>query len=88
MDAANEAAGEGWKVNMRNLGELSPETIAAMLQMAVDAAAGGHDMRPVEGGDSGHQTICRRCGMTAWVDDSGMIYSLLAYKCPDGVTDD
>ena len=67
---------------MRLLGELSTEVIEAMLQMAVDAAAGGHDMRPVEGGDSGHKTICRRCGMTVWIGDNGLTYSLLADVCP------
>lgn len=61
-----------------------------MLQIAVNAAAGGHDMtgfEPVQdqdGDPNGHQAVCRRCGLSAWVDDSGMQYSLLAADCPGG----
>ena len=36
-----------------------------------------HDGRP-----NGYQARCRRCNLTAWVDDSGMMYNLLAAVCP------
>jgi hypothetical protein len=59
-----------------------------MLEVAVSAAGGNHDLSgfaAVEGsaGDmEGYQAKCRRCGMTAWVSEDGLIYSLLADICP------
>ena len=60
----------------------------SMLSIAVNAAAGGHDLsgfEPVvdaDGQPNGHQATCRRCGLSAWVGDNGVIYSLLDDVCP------
>ena len=62
----------------------------SMLQIAINAAAAGHDLtgfQPVQDEDdnpNGYEARCRLCSMTAWVDDSGMMYSLLADTCPNG----
>ena len=59
----------------------------SMLEIAVNAAAAGHDLsgfEPVQDGDAkpnGYQAKCRKCGQTAWVGDSGLIYSLLDSEC-------
>ena len=55
---------------------MSPTAAAyeSMLEIAVNAAAGGHNLtgfEAVEGPDGGHQAECRRCGMTAWVGGDG-----------------
>jgi hypothetical protein len=48
-----------------------------MLQIAVNAAAGNHDLtafEPVDDDDgrsNGHQAQCRRCGQSAWVGENG-----------------
>jgi len=61
----------------------------SMLQIAVNAAAAGHDLtgfEPVEdmdGNPNGYEAKCRHCGQTAWVYFSGMIYSLLDDVCPN-----
>ena len=70
------------------LGKYPPEAREAMLEIMVDAAFGDHDLtsfEPVQdhdGDPNGYQASCRLCGLTAWVDDSGMMYSLLAAECP------
>ena len=73
---------------MRLLGKYSTFAHESMLSVAVNAAAGGHDMSgfdPVQDADgqpNGHQARCRRCNLTAWVSDQGLQYSLLADVCP------
>jgi len=70
------------------MGMLGQKARSSMLEIAVNGAAGGHDLtgfEPVQDHDdrpNGYQARCRKCDLTAWVDDSGMIYSLLAHKCP------
>jgi hypothetical protein len=78
---------------MAKLGQISPETRASMLELAVNATSGNHELDGFEAVDdydgrhNGYETRCRRCNLTAWVDDSGMMYSLLAAVCP-GANDD
>jgi hypothetical protein len=58
---------------------------AAILETQVNAALAGHDIGPFEPVDpeiGGYQAACRRCGKTAWVGGNGLIYSLMAEKCP------
>ena len=75
-------------VTMNLLGQFSTFAQESMLQIAVDAAAGGHDLsgfEPVQDADgqpNGFQATCKRCGLTAWVGDNGVQYSLLADVCP------
>jgi hypothetical protein len=58
-----------------------------MLEIAVNAAAAGHELggfEPVDDTDgraNGWQARCRICGMTAWVGLNGLQYSLLGDVC-------
>jgi hypothetical protein len=55
------------------------------LEMMVEAALAGHDIGPFEPADAttgGYEAACRRCGRSVWVGDDGLIYSLLAERCP------
>ena len=61
----------------------------SMLEIAVNAAAAGHDLTGFERVDAdvglpdGYEARCRKCGKTAWVGDDGLMYSLLdAKRCP------
>ena len=60
----------------------------SMLEIAVNAAAGGHDLGGFEtvgnagGTINGYQAKCRLCGMTTWVGDNGLRNSLLDDICP------
>jgi hypothetical protein len=43
----------------------------------------GHALAPFDPVPSGgYQSRCRRCGRTAWVGPTGLIYSLLPKRCP------
>lgn len=70
------------------LGRISSETRATMLELAVNATSGNHDLAGCEAVDdydshhNGYEARCWRCNLTAWIDDSGMVYSLLADTCP------
>ena len=70
------------------LGKYSAEARSSMMQIAVNAAGQNHDLsgfEPVQdadGNDNGYQAICRLCGGSAFVADSGLHYSLLADHCP------
>jgi len=54
----------------------------AILETQVNAALSGHDIGPFEPVETfegaGYQARCRRCNQTAWVGESGLMYSLLA----------
>jgi hypothetical protein len=58
-----------------------------MLQIAVNAAAGGHDLTGFEmaansgGHQAGYRAQCRNCDQTVLVDFNGMIYSRLDDVC-------
>ena len=61
----------------------------SMLEIAVNAAAAGHDLTGFEKVDAavglpdGYEARCRKCGRTAWVGDDGLMYSLLDRdRCP------
>ncbi len=48
-------------------------------------AMGGHDLgpfEPVEVLTGGYEARCRSCNQSAWVWDSGLMYSLLGDSCP------
>jgi len=72
---------------MALLGKYSPECRQSMMEIMVNAALVGHDMTPFEpvADDNqltpGYQTTCRRCKKTAWVNNAGMMYSLLDDAC-------
>ena len=59
----------------------------SMLEIAVNAAAAGHDLTGFEPVDAtvglpdGHEARCRDCDQTAWVGDGGLMYSLLGQEC-------
>ena len=54
----------------------------AMLEIAVNAVGGGHELGGFELTErNGFQAECRRCGMTAWVGVDGVMYSLLGDSC-------
>ena len=61
----------------------------SMLEIAVNAAAGGHDLggfglvHDHNNNPNGYQARCRKCDLTAWVDFSGTMYNLLADECPN-----
>ena len=61
----------------------------SMLEIAVAAAAGGHDLGGfglvVDHDDhpNGYQARCRKCDLTVWVDFDGMVFNLLADRCPN-----
>jgi len=60
----------------------------SMMEVAVNAVGGNHDLsgfavaEDSDGKADGYQAQCRRCGMTAWVSEDGLIYSLLEELCP------
>ena len=62
----------------------------SLIEIAVNSAAGNHDLGGFElvedhdGDPNGYEARCRKCNQTAWVDFSGMMYSLLADACPGG----
>ena len=62
----------------------------AMLEIAVNAAADGHDLsgfKPVDAADGlpdGYEARCRKCGRMAWVGADGLVYSLLGEHCSKG----
>jgi hypothetical protein len=48
----------------------------AILEAQVNAALSGHDIGPFEPVDTvtgGYQAVCRKCGQTVWVGDSGVM---------------
>jgi hypothetical protein len=59
----------------------------SILEIQVNAALAGHDLGPFDPVESsfegaGYQAECRKCGLTAWVGESGLMYSLLGESCP------
>lgn len=58
---------------------------ASRLEVMVEATLAGHDIGPFAPVDTvrgGCEAVCRRCGRSVWVGDDGLIYSLLADRCP------
>jgi hypothetical protein len=67
----------------------SPAANESMLEIAVNAAAAGHDLTGFEKVDEavglpeGYEARCRKCRKTAWVGEDGLTFSLLnAERCP------
>ncbi len=64
-----------------------PDPRASILAIQVNAALAGHDLGkfdPVETFDgAGYQAKYRRCNQTAWVGESGLMYSLLDERCSE-----
>jgi len=57
----------------------------SILSIQVDAALSGHDLgpfEPVEVLTGGYEARCRKCDQSAWVGDSGLMYSLISNRCP------
>ena len=57
----------------------------SILEIQVDAALSGHDLGPFEPVavlTGGYEARCRNCNQSAWVGDSGLMYSLLDDSCP------
>jgi len=60
--------------------ELTKDAKESILAIQVDAALAGHDLgpfEPVEVLPGGYEARCRNCNQSAWVGDSGLMYSLL-----------
>ena len=60
------------------------EARESILSIPVDAALTGHDLgpfEPVEVLTGGYEARCRRGLQSAWVGDSGLLYSLLDDRC-------
>ncbi|MGB3716231.1 MAG: hypothetical protein WA996_17560 [Candidatus Promineifilaceae bacterium] len=54
---------------------------ATILESQVNAALSGYDIGPFESVERGYQAVCRTCGKSIWVGDSGVMYSLLGERC-------
>jgi hypothetical protein len=53
----------------------------AMMEAMAEAALGGHELGQWEVVENGYQATCQRCGMTTWLGNEGLRYSLLADSC-------
>lgn len=63
---------------------MSPDVKEAMLEAAIEAALGGHDLAPWEQLDESgneYQAHCKLCLKTTWVGSS-LRYSILEDTCP------
>lgn len=58
-----------------------------MLESAVEAALGCHELGEWEQVEDGWQARCQLCQVTTWVGDNGLKYSLLEDTCPGASTD-
>ncbi|MGB3714515.1 MAG: hypothetical protein WA996_08815 [Candidatus Promineifilaceae bacterium] len=59
---------------------LTESAKAAILEAQVNTALTDHDLGPFEPVDTvngGYQAVCRKCGKSVWVGDSGVTYRLL-----------
>ncbi len=59
---------------------------ASLLEIQVNNALAGHDLgpfEPVEVLTGGYEARCRLRNQSAWVGDSGLMYSLLDQRCQD-----
>ena len=59
---------------------LSKEPKESILHIQVDASLARHDLgpfEPVEVFTGGYEARCRKYNQSAWVGDSGLMYSLL-----------
>jgi len=57
------------------------EAKEAHLEAIAEAALGGHDLDAWERTKKGWMSTCLLCGITTWVGDSGIRYSLLGDEC-------
>jgi len=53
----------------------------ALLDAAVEAALGGHELGEWTAVEDGWQATCLRCGRTTWVGETSVRYSLLDDSC-------
>jgi len=53
----------------------------ALLEAQTEAALGGHNIGAFEPVTNGHQATCQHCGMTSWVGQNGLRYSLQEDSC-------
>ena len=63
---------------------IKPAAREAILEAQVNAALAGHNLGPFEPVDTltgGYEARCRKCGQTVWVEESGVMYSLLDHEC-------
>lgn len=62
---------------------------AVMLEVMVNATLNGHNLGPWVadenelGGVTGWQALCRQCARSVWVGSRGVLYTLLADRCPE-----
>jgi len=67
------------------LGMTTKEARESILEIQVNDALSGHDLGPFEPAESfegsGYEARCRKCNQSAWVRDSGLMYSLLDERC-------
>ncbi len=62
---------------------INKDAKASILSVQADAALSGHELgpfEPVEVLTGGYEVRCRKCNQSAWVGDSGLMYSLLGEK--------
>ena len=70
---------------MKSSDEATARLRENVLEAQVRAALAGHDIGPFDPVNStagGYQAECRKCFQTIWLRDDGLMYSLLAERCP------
>ena len=58
----------------------------SILEAQVEAPLQGHNLGSFKAVDTitgGYEAGCKFCGLTSWVGDNGLRYSLLEDKCPE-----
>jgi hypothetical protein len=58
-----------------------PDFRPAMMEAMAEAALGGHELGQWKVVEHGYQATCQRCGMTTWLGNEGLRYSLLEDSC-------
>lgn len=53
----------------------------SLIEAAVEAVLGGHELERWQQVETGWQATCKLCDATVWVGENGLGYSLLADSC-------
>lgn len=56
----------------------------SLMEAAVEAALGGHDLAQWQQVENGWQAACKLCQATIWIGENGLRYSLLEDSCSGG----